>query len=57
MLLYSERGIGYFCELFGKSRQAWYDLQKRKDKKELQATIILKLVEEIRKEMPRIGAQ
>ena len=55
--MYPQMGIGVICSLFGKSRQGWYDAQERDAHGMLQETFVLKLVEEIRREMPRIGTQ
>jgi transposase InsO family protein len=55
--MYPCLGVGVICSLFGKSRQGWYDTQKRDAHGMLQETFVLKLVEEIRLEMPRIGTQ
>jgi transposase InsO family protein len=55
--MYPAIGTGTICSLFGKSRQAWYDTQQRNGHDELQETFVLKLVEEIRQEMPRLGTQ
>ena len=55
--MYPQIGIGVICSLFGKSRQGWYDTQERDAHEMLQETFVLKLVEEIRREMPRIGTQ
>ncbi|WP_460980093.1 IS3 family transposase, partial [Spirosoma knui] len=43
------------CELFGKSRQAWYDEQKRQDKEDLQAALMLSEVRQLRLNLPSIG--
>lgn len=43
------------CELFGKSRQAWYDEQKRHDKAGLQAALILAEVRRLRVDLPSVG--
>jgi putative transposase len=43
------------CRLFGYSRQAHYKDQKRDTAQAMQEAIVLKLVEEIRARMPRIG--
>lgn len=53
--MYPHYSVGYFCRLFGKSRQAWYEQVNRVHEQHLAATFILKLVEEIRRELPRIG--
>lgn len=55
--MYPPLGIGVICSLFGKSRQGWYDSQGRQAEGMFQETFILKLVEEIRQEMPRLGTQ
>lgn len=55
--MYPAIGIGVICSLFGKSRQAWYESQERSTHEELAGIIALKLVREIRQEMPRIGTQ
>lgn len=49
--------IGTLCELFGKSRQAYYQQVKYNYKEVFKAEIILKLVQDQRKLMPRIGAR
>lgn len=43
------------CELFGKSRQAWYDEQKRADKDHLQDCLLLAEVRRLRLDLPSIG--
>lgn len=53
--MYSHYGVGYFCRLFGKSRQAWYEQMNRGREQQLSTALVLKLVEEIRVELPRIG--
>jgi putative transposase len=55
--MYPCLGVGVICSLFGKSRQGWYDTQRRDAHGMLQETFVLKLVGEIRLEMPRIGTQ
>ena len=45
------------CKLFGISRQSWYAHKKRKEKVILENEILLKLVLEQRKLMPRLGAK
>jgi putative transposase len=44
------------CRLFGYSRQAWYKAQKTGKVLVMQQAIVLKLVEEIRSKLPRLGA-
>ena len=53
--MYSRFGISYYCKLFGKSRQAFYEQNKEGNDKGLQDALILKLVAEIRKDLPRCG--
>jgi putative transposase len=53
--MYGNVGITYFCKLFGKSRQAYYKQNTQDDKYGLQDAIILKLVSEIRQNLPRCG--
>jgi len=55
--MYPSVGTGTICSLFGKSRQAWYDSEHRAAHGMLEETFVLKLVEEIRREMPRLGTQ
>jgi putative transposase len=53
--MYGHYSVRYFCALFGKSRQAWYEQCSSGQKQQLSNSIILKLVEEIRTELPRAG--
>ncbi len=45
----------YFCKLFGKSRQAFYEQKNQMDNTGLQDALVLKLVKEIRENLPRCG--
>lgn len=45
----------YYCSLFGRSRQGWYEQTKREDEQHMATTIVLKLVREIREDLPRAG--
>lgn len=45
----------FICKLFGKSRQAWYDQCRSNTEEQLTETLVLKLVEEIRRQLPRVG--
>jgi transposase InsO family protein len=45
------------CGLFGNSRQAWYDSQKRHAASDMQEVFILKLAKELRKEHKRMGSE
>lgn len=49
--------MGYICRLFGKTRQGWYDHYYRDKYRSLSTIIILKLVREIRNELPRVGVR
>ena len=53
--MYGHYSVRYFCALFGKSRQAWYEQCSQSEKLQLSNTIVLKLVEEIRIRLPRAG--
>jgi transposase InsO family protein len=47
--------VGYYCSLFGRSRQGWYEQTKREDEQHMADAIVLKLVREIRQDLPRAG--
>jgi transposase InsO family protein len=53
--MYSGFSIRYYCKLFGKSRQAFYEQKNEVNDKGLQDAIVLKLVGEIRRDLPRCG--
>ena len=53
--LYPLLKLGYTCSLFGKSRQGWYSCQQAIVADGLQDTLVLKLVDEIRADLPRCG--
>ena len=55
--MYGQYSVRYFCSLFGKSRQAWYELTHRQSEQQLSDTIVLKLVAELRSELPRLGTR
>jgi transposase InsO family protein len=50
-------GIAFkdICQLFGKSRQAWYDMEQRHTNNRLQQELILQWIMEIRATLPRTG--
>ncbi len=55
--MYPDRhGLGTLCALFGKSRQAFYDYGERQHNRGIRDTLVLKLVGDIRRDLPRIGA-
>jgi transposase InsO family protein len=45
------------CELFGYTRQAWYDTKKRQAEIQLSEVLILKEVKELRKEHKKMGCE
>jgi putative transposase len=53
--MYGGFSLTYFCALFGNSRQAFYKQNNRVDNTGLQETLVLKLVSEIRTNLPRCG--
>jgi putative transposase len=53
--MYTHYSVRYFCVLFGKSRQAYYEQLSNSEKQQLSDAIIVKLIEEIRKDLPRAG--
>lgn len=53
--LYSHYSVSYYFRLFGRSRQAYYEQQKERNDKGLQDALVLKLVKEIRADLPRCG--
>lgn len=53
--MYTRYSVRYFCVLFGKSRQAYYEQLSNSEKQQLSDAIIVKLIEEIRKDLPRAG--
>ena len=48
-------GVQTLCGLFGKSRQAWYEAQKREQKEDFQALILLSEVRRLRINLPSVG--
>lgn len=50
-------GMGRLCGLFGKTRVAIYDYQKRMQNNELQDEIVLHYVKETRLTLPRLGTR
>lgn len=55
--MYGHYSVRYFCALFGKTRQAWYDQSSRQAEQQLSDTLILKLVAELRNDLPRVGTR
>lgn len=55
--LYPEVGLRVICGLFGKTRQAHYKQQRAEDGLVMKNAIIIKRVQDIRADMPRIGTR
>ncbi|MBK6329177.1 MAG: IS3 family transposase [Bacteroidetes bacterium] len=53
--MYPTFSVGYYCLLFGRSRQAYYEYKSDTEKETIRDLLILKLVSEIRKDLPRSG--
>jgi len=53
--LYPVAGAARLCGLFGKTRQAMYDIAWRESGLALKEEVILRLVGQVRQELPRIG--
>ena len=53
--MYPSFGVTYLCTLFGKTRQAYYQQIKGNTQEGLQEALVLKLVSEIRVQLPRCG--
>jgi len=54
---YPKLGIKAICQLFGKTRHAYYDALYRNQGEELKDDLVIQLVKEIRKELPRLGTR
>jgi transposase InsO family protein len=54
---YEQVGIEKLCRLFGKTRHAYYDHEWRKQDDFLKDELILQLIAEIRKSLPRLGTR
>lgn len=53
--LYPQMGLEHLCRLFGKTRQAFYDHEKRDGKQQLEDSLILDLIRSVKREMPATG--
>jgi transposase InsO family protein len=53
--MYPDKSMEYICSLFGKSRQAWYDSQNRKEEQQMEGVLVLSLVKDIRKDHKQMG--
>jgi len=49
--------MSFVCRLFGKTRQGWYKQRASLNNVVLQEAVIIKHVQELRKQMPRIGTR
>lgn len=47
--------VQILCTLFGKSRQAWYEAQKRDQNEDFQAAMLLSEVRRLRLDLPSVG--
>ena len=54
---HKRESIETLCGLFGMTKQAYYQKQKRIYKKGIEEQIILESVQRIRKDMPRLGTR
>ena len=50
-------GTAQVCRLFGKSRQAYYQAERRRDREDVDEAIVLEYVREIRARQPRLGGR
>jgi hypothetical protein len=50
-------GMQRLCDLFGKSRQSWYEAIWREEDEHLQEGLVVQEVLRIRKDLPRIGTE
>lgn len=54
---YPRLSVGTLCGLFGKTRNAFYDHQRRATAQALREGLVLALVTDIRRELPRLGTR
>ena len=54
---YPHVGVGVLCGLFGKTRNAFYDYQRRATAQALLDGLVLALVADIRTDLPRLGTR
>lgn len=55
--MFPDFSLQTICDVFGKTRQAHYKREKRREFLVMQQAMVVKLVEEIRVELPRIGGR
>lgn len=53
--IYHEISLTTICALFGRSRQGWYQLAENKGQKQLQRTLVIEQVRQIKSELPHLG--
>jgi len=53
--MYPQYSLGYYCRLFGKSRQGWYEQQNKAEDQDIAEALVIGLVKEIRTYLPRCG--
>jgi len=53
--IFPKIGLSKLCELFGKTRQAHYDLTWREEETFMEETLIINEIKLIRKNLPRVG--
>ena len=56
-LSYKDISMEIICGLFGKSRQGYYQKQQEEARKSLEEKIIVDMVRNERKKMPRLGGR
>jgi putative transposase len=54
---YPKAGIKRLCGLLGKTRHAYYDTGWRQEEQIVEHAIILELVDEVRRDLPRLGTE
>lgn len=55
--VHKDVGLGLLCELFGKTRQAYYKRENYQERKAIESGIVLDLVAKVREKIPRIGSR
>lgn len=55
--LYPQIAVDRFCTVFGKSRQAWYYTKSQSQQQDMTDSLVVKMVQEIREQLPRIGTR
>jgi len=55
--VHKNTGLGVLCQLFGKTRQAYYKRENHQEKQSIKEGIVLDFVRLIREKIPRIGGR